>query len=34
MRRILVGPYEVRYEIKDSTIFIMRLWHAREGRQA
>lgn len=32
IRRILVGRYEVRYEIEASTIFIMRLWHTREER--
>ena len=32
IRRILVGRYEVRYEIEASTIYMMRLWHTREGR--
>ncbi|PHV06860.1 plasmid stabilization protein [Janthinobacterium sp. BJB412] len=32
IRRILVGRYELRYEIKASTIYIMRLWHTREDR--
>ncbi len=32
VRRILVGEYEVRYEIQDSTIYILRLWHTRENR--
>jgi plasmid stabilization system protein ParE len=32
VRRILVGDYELRYEIADATIFILRLWHARENR--
>lgn len=32
IRRILVGQYEVRYEIEASTIYIMRLWHTREER--
>jgi plasmid stabilization system protein ParE len=32
VRRILVGKYEMRYEIQDSTIFILRLWHTREDR--
>ena len=32
VRRILVGPYEIRYEIQGSTIFVLRLWHAREDR--
>lgn len=32
VRRILVGQYELRYEIRDDTIFILRLWHTRESR--
>lgn len=32
VRRILVGKYEMRYEIQDSTIYILRLWHTREDR--
>ena len=32
VRRILVGRYEMRYEIQDSTIYVLRLWHAREDR--
>ena len=32
VRRILVGDYEMRYEIRDSTIYILRLWHTREHR--
>ena len=32
VRRILVGEYEVRYEIQGSTIYILRLWHTREER--
>ncbi|MBD9442866.1 type II toxin-antitoxin system RelE/ParE family toxin [Pseudomonas sp. PDM04] len=32
VRRILVGHYEMRYEIADSTIFLLRLWHTREDR--
>lgn len=32
IRRILVGRYELRYEIVMNTIFIMRLWHTREER--
>ncbi|MEC5218728.1 plasmid stabilization system protein ParE [Actimicrobium sp. GrIS 1.19] len=30
VRRILVGHYEIRYEIQDSTVFVLRLWHTRE----
>ena len=32
VRRITVGDYEMRYEIADATIFILRLWHYRENR--
>jgi plasmid stabilization system protein ParE len=32
VRRIQVGHYEMRYEIKETTIYILRLWHTREDR--
>ena len=32
VRRLLVGRYEVRYEIVESTIYVMRVWHTREER--
>jgi plasmid stabilization system protein ParE len=32
IRRILVGSYEVRYEIQNSTVYVLRLWHTREHR--
>lgn len=32
VRRILVGQYEVRYEIRASTIIMLRLWYTREDR--
>jgi plasmid stabilization system protein ParE len=32
VRRILVGHYELRYEIQGSTIYVLRIWHTREGR--
>lgn len=32
VRRIIVGNYEMRYEISQATIFILRLWHCREHR--
>ncbi len=32
VRRIVVGPYELRYEIANADIFILRLWHCREHR--
>lgn len=32
VRRIFVGAYELRYEILDSSIYMLRLWHTREHR--
>lgn len=32
VRRLIVGQYELRYEIVDDTIYILRLWHTREDR--
>lgn len=32
VRRILVGHYEMRYEIQESTIYVLRLLHTREDR--
>ncbi len=32
VRRILVGNYEMRYEIRKTTIYILRLWHTKENR--
>ena len=32
VRRILVGHYELRYEVLESTVVVLRLWHTREDR--
>jgi plasmid stabilization system protein ParE len=32
VRRILVGHYDMRYEIQETTIYVLRLWHTREDR--
>ena len=32
VRRIQIGHYEMRYEIADSTVYLLRLWHTREDR--
>ena len=29
VRRLLVGSYEIRYEIADAAIYLLRLWHNR-----
>ncbi|MDQ0395402.1 type II toxin-antitoxin system RelE/ParE family toxin [Labrys monachus] len=32
VRRIVIQHYEMRYEIRDATLFVLRLWHTREDR--
>ena len=32
LRRIIIGNYEVRYEIVADTIYLLRIWHTREAR--
>jgi len=32
VRRIIVSRYELRYEIRDATVIVLRLWHTREDR--
>ncbi|MGC5704410.1 type II toxin-antitoxin system RelE/ParE family toxin [Pseudomonas sp. NFXW11] len=32
VRRLLVGRYEMRYEIQGMTLSILRIWHVREDR--
>ncbi|MBU0498533.1 MAG: type II toxin-antitoxin system RelE/ParE family toxin [Gammaproteobacteria bacterium] len=32
VRRLLVGHYEMRYEIQESTLYMLRLWPTREDR--
>ena len=32
VRRLLVGQYEIRYEVRKDAIFLLRLWHTRENR--
>lgn len=32
VRRVIVGDYELRYEIVGDDIFVLRLWHVREDR--
>ena len=30
VRRILVNHYEMRYEIRESKIYVLRIWHREE----
>jgi plasmid stabilization system protein ParE len=32
VRRLLVGDYELRYEVSGNTVYVLRLWHMREHR--
>ena len=32
VRRVLVGRYELRYEVRGAEVVILRLWHTREDR--
>jgi plasmid stabilization system protein ParE len=33
IRRLLIGDYELRYEIQGDTVFLLRIWHTRETRR-
>lgn len=33
VRRIFVGNYEMRYEVQNETISMLRLWHMRKERK-
>ena len=32
VRRLIVGDYELRYELAGEVAFVVRLWHVREER--
>jgi plasmid stabilization system protein ParE len=32
VRRLIVGSYEIRYEIVDEVIRILQIWHGKEDR--
>jgi plasmid stabilization system protein ParE len=32
VRRIIIGDYELRYEVQAETIVVLRIWHTRENR--
>ena len=34
VRRVFIGSYELRYEIADGAISVLRLWHSREERNS
>lgn len=32
VRRLLVGHYEMRYELRNGVFYVLRIWHTRERR--
>lgn len=32
VRKFIIGNYEMRYEITDDCIYILRIWHCKENR--
>jgi plasmid stabilization system protein ParE len=32
VRRLLIGPYELRYELREEGIYVLRIFHTREDR--
>jgi plasmid stabilization system protein ParE len=32
VRRLIVGNYEMRYEVRERDIVIVRIWHCKEDR--
>ncbi|MBC7609974.1 MAG: type II toxin-antitoxin system RelE/ParE family toxin [Polaromonas sp.] len=32
VRRLIVGNYEIRYEVTEAAIIVLRLWRTREDR--
>ena len=32
VRSLIVGDYEIRYELRPDEIIVVRIWHGREDR--
>jgi plasmid stabilization system protein ParE len=32
VRRVILGQYELRYELGEDVAYVLRLWHTREDR--
>jgi len=32
VRRLLIGHYEMRYEVNNDTLYVLRIWHTKEKR--
>ena len=32
VRQLVIGDYEVRYEVTETVLYVLRLWHTREDR--
>jgi len=34
VRRLLVGHYEIRYELNDGVMYVLRIWHSKKTKIA
>ncbi len=32
VQRLVIGDYEVRYEVTEAVLYVLRLWHTKEDR--
>ena len=32
VRRLIIGDYELRYEVTETALYVLRLWHSSEDR--
>ena len=32
VRKLIVGDYEIRYEVRDALLVVLRIWHVHEDR--
>jgi len=32
VRRLLIGDYEMRYELNSNILYVLRIWHTKEHR--
>ncbi len=32
VRQLIIGDYELRYEVTDTVLYVLRIWHTKENR--
>ena len=32
IRRLVVGDYDIRYQVSDDAVFVLQIWHGKEDR--